>query len=189
MSKEYIAIYNKSLLWRGEIFALIREVKEHGLHIEPYVFEVENCKRVDIDWRGDVDQVIEKLPESLLPAPKKRGRPKLGVVSKEVTLLPRHWEWLSKQRGGASTTLRRLVDSAIKNMSPAEQLHMQQNQLYNLMTVFGDEPGFEEASRALYRNDYNAFLQAIANWPEGVKSFIVEKYTAMVRTQQGDVRE
>ncbi|MCC2615272.1 DUF2239 family protein [Aestuariibacter halophilus] len=179
MNAEYIAIYEKQLIARGDIIHVIRAIKARNQFIEPYLYEVNTCQRIDIDWYGSADEVIAKLPNTLAPTPAKRGRPKLGVTSKEVTLLPRHWQWLSKQRGGASTTLRRLVDQAINNMSAKEQLHMLQSQLYNLMTVMADEAGFEEASRALYRADNEAFQRAIQTWPDEIKQLLTEKFDTL----------
>ena len=52
-----------------------------------------------------------KMP-SQLPPPRGPGRPKLGVVAREITLLPRHWDWLAQQTGGASVAIRKLVEEA-----------------------------------------------------------------------------
>ena len=176
MSSTYIAIHNKSLIAQGELPAVIREALRQFPEAEPYLYKLDNGKRVDIDWRGDAEQVIQRLPASLLPPIKKRGRPKLGVISKEVTLLPEHWEWLSVQRGGASTTLRRLIDSAMSHMTPAQERRIKQDQLYSLMRVFEDEAGFEAASRALYRLDDTAFSSAISAWPADLQAIYKDKF-------------
>ena len=148
MGDIYIAIHNKTLIAQGELPAVIRETVKQFPDAEPYLFKLDDGKRTDIDWRGDAEDVISRLPVSLMPQVKKRGRPKLGVKSKEVTLLPEHWEWLSLQRGGASTTLRKLIDAAMAQMTPEQARRIKQDQLYNMMRVFEDEAGFEAASRA-----------------------------------------
>jgi hypothetical protein len=156
--------------------------------LEPIVFALDNCKRIEFSWYGDADTVLANAHNLLKPEQEKttkRGRPKLGVTSKEVTLLPRHWEWLATQRGGASVTLRRLVDHAIKNASPEELITVKQNQLHALMSVLADEPGFEEATRALYRNSKVSFVQAIADWPQDFQQLVMEKFDAIDVQHQG----
>lgn len=182
MSNIYIAIHNKALIAQGELPAVIRETVKQFPDAEPYLFKLDDGKRTDIDWRGDAEEVISRLPASLMPPVKKRGRPKLGVKSKEVTLLPEHWEWLSLQRGGASTTLRKLIDAAMAQMTPEQARRIKQDQLYNMMRVFEDEAGFEAASRALYRLDETAFTQAIANWPQALQAIYKDKFISLTST-------
>jgi hypothetical protein len=98
------------------------------------------------------------------------GRPKLGVVAKEVTLLPRHWAWLKSQRGSASATLRRLVDQARRAHEHSDSVRRAQDATYRFMSALvGDEPGFEEAMRALYRGDRVAFEARSQGWPPDVR--------------------
>ncbi|MBT78986.1 MAG: hypothetical protein CL587_01170 [Alteromonadaceae bacterium] len=178
----YIAIHNKTLIAQGELPAVIRETVKQFPDAEPYLFKLDDGKRTDIDWRGDAEEVISRLPASLMPQAKKRGRPKLGVKSKEVTLLPEHWEWLSLQRGGASTTLRKLIDAVMAQMTPEQERRIKQDQLYNMMRVFEDEAGFEASSRALYRLDETAFTQAIANWPQALQAIYKDKFISLTST-------
>ncbi|MCG8609938.1 MAG: DUF2239 family protein [Pseudomonadales bacterium] len=187
MSTEYIAIYEKKLISRGDLETIVAETKALGDAIEPYVFEFESCKRIDLNWHGDAQSVIESLPLPVASTPNKRGRPKLGVTAKEVTLLPKHWDWLASQRGGASVTLRRLVDHAMKNATVDERIQQKQNQLYGLITVFADETGFEEASRALYRNSRVNFEAAIATWPSEMKPLLLEKFERINQLHQGSI--
>ncbi len=189
MSTEYIAIYDRNILARGDLAAVIEQTKATAPDIEPMVFALDNCKRLEFSWHGSAQAVLEQAKTVLSPAeasaPSKRGRPKLGVTSKEVTLLPRHWEWLATQRGGASVTLRRLVDHAMKNASPEERITVLQNQLHGLMSVFADAPGFEEATRALYRNSKVSFAQAITAWPEDFQQIVMDKFNAISAIHQG----
>lgn len=103
------------------------------------------------------------------PAPS-AGRPRLGVKAREVTLLPRHWDWLAVQPGGASAALRRLVEAASKEPPSAKQ---RRDTAYNFMShLCGDRPGYEEALRALYRDDDATFGELVANWPEDIRQHI-----------------
>ena len=185
MSKEYIAIHDGRLIGRGDLKTLIRKTKSLGEEIEPFVLEWENCRRIEFSWRGDADSVIQALEQPDPEPVARRGRPKLGVKAKEVTLLPRHWEWLATQRGGASVTLRRLVDHAMKHASPEQKITEKQNQLYALISIFADEPGFEEASRAMYRNSRISFTAAIASWPEEIRTLMMEKFDEIGRLHDG----
>jgi hypothetical protein len=100
------------------------------------------------------------------PTQRGRGRPKLGVVAKEVTLLPRHWAWLAAQRGGASATLRRLVEEARKNSGRQDQVRRAQDVAYRFMSAMGgDLPGYEEAIRALFAGNAERFDAELRAWP------------------------
>ena len=100
------------------------------------------------------------------------GSPKLGVVAREVTLLPRHWEWLNRQPGGASATLRRLVERARKESGAADRARQAQEAAYRFMTTMaGNEPGYEEALRAFYRQDYDLFDELSRTWPQDVRDY------------------
>jgi hypothetical protein len=136
---------------------------------------------VDLDLRGGLTQVLERLRARLAPAPaapqeaaapRERGRPRLGVVAREVTLLPRHWEWLASQRGGASQALRRLVDEA-RRREQEQGLPASPEARYKAMsTLAGDLPGFEEASRLLFAGDEAGFARSIAPWPQDLRDYL-----------------
>ena len=107
-----------------------------------------------------------------VPTPERRGpgRPRLGVVAREVTLLPRHWDWLAGQPGGASVTLRRLVEAARKSAAGADDLRTVRDAAYRFISAMaGDLPGFEEASRALFRADREGWLAITAAWPSDIR--------------------
>lgn len=157
------------------------------------VFDDKTGRVVDLDLRGTKADIVERLsqppqtfagryrlppsevsePESKdeVSEPRGRGRPKLGVVAREVTLLPRQWEWLATQPGGASAILRRLVDDARRNGGPRQQRRAAQDAAYHFMlAIAGDLPGYEEATRALFADDRNRLEQWIAEWPQDVRS-------------------
>lgn len=105
--------------------------------------------------------------------PRRPGRPKLGVVPREVTLLPRHWDWLAAQPGGASVALRRLVDAARKVSAGDDRRRAAQEAAYRFMhAMAGNEAGFEEAARALFAGDYGRFQADIARWPDDVREHV-----------------
>lgn len=132
---------------------------------------------VDLDLRGSEDQSVARhAPAAALPqAPgpeassARRGRPKLGVTAREVTLLPRHWDWLAAQPGGASATLRRLVETARKTDGDASARRARLDAAYRFMSVMaGDRPGFEEAARALYAGDEARLRGLVSGWPADI---------------------
>ncbi len=140
------------------------------------VFDDGDGRQLDLDLRGSREEVAARFAGSPTPAdatPRGRGRPKLGVVGREVTLLPRHWEWLGRQRGGPSATLRRLVDEARAAHADRDRARDAQDAINRFMSaVAGDLAGFEEATRALYGGDRVRFEGEIAGWPADVRSHL-----------------
>lgn len=135
------------------------------------LFNDQTGRLTDFLLQGTPEQVAARAEAATNPAPRAgRGRPKLGVVPKEVTLLPRHWEWLEAQSGGASATLRRLVDEARKRDPQGERLRAAQAATDRFLGVMaGDLPGYEEATRALYRQDQVAFAERLFGWPQDIR--------------------
>jgi hypothetical protein len=133
-------------------------------------------RQFDVDLRGSVEDVRRRAGETAPPrqvpaVAKKRGRPKLGVVGREITLLPRHWQWLETQRGGPSATLRRMVDQARVANRDRDRVREAQDAINRFLSaVAGDLPGFEEATRALYRGEGDRFAAEIARWPVDVRT-------------------
>lgn len=104
------------------------------------------------------------------PVPRRPGRPKLGVVAREITLLPRHWDWLAAQPGGASVALRKLVEEARKVSSGDDRRRAAQEATFRFMqATAGNLPGFEEASRALFGGDVARFEEHVARWADDVR--------------------
>ena len=145
------------------------------------IFDQEWSTIVELDLRGTLKEIEAQIPREVAQwnTPQKKdtkkgpGRPKLGVMAREVTLLPRHWEWLAKQPGGASVTLRKLVEHAKAQSSDREQQRKRQDVTYRFMTTMGgDLPGYEEALRALFANDVEGVQKQIATWPEDVRAHI-----------------
>lgn len=129
------------------------------------VFDDATGEQVEFDLRGTVDDVAARLAPLPAPEPRGPGRPKLGVVAREVTLLPRHWDWLSRQSGGASVALRRLVETARLASEDGEAGARARDAAYRFATaIAGNQPDFEEAMRALFARDGRAFETSIAHW-------------------------
>ncbi|UBV41917.1 DUF2239 family protein [Deinococcus taeanensis] len=138
-------------------------------HARTLVVDDLTGRSVDFDLGGTLDEVLARhAPEPQRSGP---GRPKLGVVSREVSLLPRHWAWLERQRSGASATLRRLIDEARRADPDGERRAQAQAATDRfLSTVGGDLPGFEDATRALYAGDRARFEVHLAGWPADVRA-------------------
>ena len=138
----------------------------------PLVFDLSTGRVVDLDLRGDRAEAWGRLGPARVPKAAKRGpgRPKLGVAAREVTLLPRHWDWLAAQPGGASVALRKLVEAQMKAGEGPERARRAKEAAYRFMTAMaGDLPGYEEATRVLFAGDWTAFDAATEGWPEGVR--------------------
>lgn len=135
------------------------------------VFDDTTGKVIDLDLRGDARDIVARLiPEA--PKSAGRGRPRLGVVAREVTLLPRHWDWLAAQPGGASQALRRLIDRARSDDAGQTNRKARQEAAYRFMSAMaGDLPGFEEASRALFAGDAASLMQKMGDWPLGIRDY------------------
>lgn len=151
-----------------------------------WIFDDATGQAIDVDMRGSEEEVTARLaqqqalqatpdapqPETGAAAdmPRGRGRPRLGVVAREVTLLPRHWEWLAAQPGGASVALRKLVEDARRASEGQDRLRRAHERAYHFMqAIAGDLPGFEEATRALFTHDADRFQALLADWPQDVR--------------------
>jgi uncharacterized protein len=162
----------------------------HGASPLPIlIFNDATSETIELDWRGSADDLSARL--ALLPlaedlpdksaqttleppdTPRGPGRPRMGVVAREITLLPRHWEWLAGQSGGASVALRKLVDVARRDSEGQDRVRQTRNVTYKFMsTIAGHEVGFEEASRALFAGDQIGFELLIAAWPIDVQAHL-----------------
>jgi uncharacterized protein len=156
-----------------------------SLGTEPIViFDDATGRPIDLDLRGTEQDIVARLPQPAsnaetaedpsVPEPRGRGRPKLGVVAREVTLLPRHWEWLGAQPGGASVALRKLVEAARRASGDRDRSRAATDAAYHFMSAMaGNLAGFEEASRALFADDRRRFVELIAGWPGDIRDHIV----------------
>lgn len=166
----------------GTIEQVAMEAKA-TLDIEPnavvHIFDDATGQTVEVDFRGTPSEVQQRLaqyrnsPSPGTPEPRGPGRPKLGVVAREVTLLPRHWDWLTKQPGGASVALRKLVEAAKKAGSDAEMARQSRETSLRFMSLMaGNQPGFEEAARALFAAERERFHALTATWPADIRTHV-----------------
>jgi hypothetical protein len=144
-------------------------------------FDAQSSHLIEIDLRGTEADVRARFA----PAPqidRGRGRPKLGVTPREVTLLPRHWEWLAEQPGGASAAIRRLIEDARRRDKHAHDLQAGKEALYRFMTAMaGNEPRYEEALRALFAGERHRFETEINDWPRDLREHVLSLATAAFR--------
>jgi hypothetical protein len=187
-SRSWIAFVGTRRIATGSPADVARVVKraDDGEQGPILVFD-SSARVVDLDLRGSESDVVARLDhdrsngessaddsdESPYRAglkPRGRGRPKLGVVAREVTLLPRHWEWLAKQPGGASAAVRRLVDQARQSSVDKDRAREAKEVAYRFMSAMaGNEPGFEEATRALFAANASRFAEMSDDWPADVR--------------------
>lgn len=156
----------------AEVVLAVKAALEAGVPGPVLTFADATGRVVDLDTRGTAGEVLARLagPEPADPAVRGRGRPKLGVVAREVTLLPRHWDWLNGQPGGASVALRKLVEAARHASAGRDGVRHAQEAAYAFMAAMaGDAPAYEEALRALFAQDRPQFELRTGAWPPDVR--------------------
>ena len=173
-TRTYTAFVGDTLIASGLLEAMLPVVKakfDRDASALFLIFEDQSGRQVDFDLRGTVDEVVARA----LPAPPRTGpgRPKLGVVSREVSLLPRHWDWLEQQPNGASAALRRLVEEARRRDPGKERARLATAAAGRILSAMaGNLPGYEEASRALYAGNRAHFEELIRDWPRDIRAYI-----------------
>jgi uncharacterized protein len=188
------------LIARGaalDVALAVKAALEQGESASVLVFDDRDATQVEFDLRGRPADVAARLAADAAwqaqtatagetgqdatseaiseDAPRGRGRPKLGVVAREVTLLPRHWDWLAAQPGGASVVLRKLVENARHASEAKDRVRTSREAVHRFMTALaGNLPGYEEALRALYAGERARFEAWSVDWPEGVRDYVRE---------------
>lgn len=149
----------------ADVALSVKRAEDNG---EPIlIFDDATGRQVDFDLRGSDAEILVRLNSG---EPRKPGRPKLGVTAREVTLLPRHWDWLAAQPGGASVTLRKLVDAARTANGGREQKRQAQERTDRFMLAMaGNQLHYEETTRALYAGNYQRFVELTEGWPQDVR--------------------
>jgi hypothetical protein len=175
----------------AQVVIAVKRAQENGNAGPFLIFDDLTGRPIDVDLRGDDDEIRARLgaampntmiapnppsaagldaPDQAAAEPRGRGRPSLGVVAREITLLPRHWQWLATQPGGASVALRKLVDGARKTHAAQDATRVANDRAYHFMsTMAGNLAGFEEAIRALFANDARRCQELIQDWPADVR--------------------
>jgi hypothetical protein len=187
-SKQFTAFMGHQRLASGplaEVALAVMKASQKAAAEPIVIFDDASGRPIDLDLRGSERDVVARLPlpaansgtpadTMAAPEPRGRGRPKLGVVAREVTLLPRHWEWLGAQPGGASVALRKLVEEARRASGDRDRSRAAREAAYHFMsTMAGNLPGFEEASRALFADDRRRFGDLVADWPDDIRDHTV----------------
>ena len=153
---------------REEVLPALKDRHDRDAVPMAVTFSDQSGRPVDFDLSGTLEDVLRRYaPVVQRSGP---GRPKLGVVAREVSLLPRHWEWLEQQSGGASASIRKLVEEARKR-DPEEQrarTAIETTERF-LTAVAGNLPGYEEVTRALYARNRARFDELIVDWPPDVR--------------------
>ncbi len=167
----------------AKVALAVKRAAENGTSESILIFDDATGRSIDVDTRGSDAEILARLnppasaAESDEPPDESRGRgrPKLGVVAREVTLLPRHWEWLASQPGGASVTLRKLVEEARRNNADKDKTRRMQERAYRFMSALaGNMVNFEEVCRALFANDQPRFTELAAPWPDDVRTYAIQ---------------
>ena len=184
---QWIAFSGNDCIASGNPENVVTDVKRFIVShpVEPVlVFDTKTSAVIEVDFRGSLSDVLARLSvgkelatetDSVVKTTVKQGagRPKLGVVPREVTLLPRHWEWLATQAGGASVTLRKLVEHALRAARETDRMRQAQEAAYKFMVAMaGNNQNFEEASRALFAGNIDQFRQCIGNWPRDIRDHL-----------------
>ena len=167
----------------SDVATVVKRAAADGADGPLLIFSDATGRSIDVDLRGTDKQVVARLTQATSLAeesptdamePRKRGRPKLGVVPREVTLLPRHWEWLNAQPGGASVALRKLVEEARRTHAGRDERRAARDAAYHFMSATaGDLPGFEEAARALFADNRERLGQLVDAWPPDLRDHVL----------------
>lgn len=182
-SFSHLAFAGDEIIARGalpDVALAVHRALQSGEQRPVIVLESATSQVVDLDLRGSDQDIVQRLATAAdcstdaasnrAPGP---GRPRLGVVSREVSLLPRHWDWLKSQRGGASATLRRLIDDARKQGRVRDEASRLQEAIDRYLRVMaGDRPNYEEALRAFYAHRDADLRNLVAAWPADVRSHL-----------------
>ncbi|WP_430391919.1 DUF2239 family protein [Dyella sp. 20L07] len=165
---------------RGSLASVVlatKHVVDAGAPGPVLIFDDHSGRTVEVDFRGTADEVLARLPASATteqPPSRGPGRPKLGVVPREVTLLPRHWEWLASRPGGASATLRRLVEEARRSSLGRDRARLAGEAVDRFMLAMaGNLSGYEEATRAFWRQERDQFVELTSAWPADVREHVL----------------
>lgn len=183
----YVAFVGARCVAEGSL-ADVLPVLRHRYEKDPtetvLTFQTESGRQLDFDLRPPIDEILEREGVSKGRGP---GRPRLGVVSREVSLLPRHWDWLEQQPQGLSAALRRLVEHAIKNQPGKQRAARIRAATCQILTALaGNRPHFEEACRALFAGDEPSFSTSIERWPKDIAQFARERMQAALAAEGED---
>ena len=185
----------------AEVALRVKEVSESGDPAPILIFDDWTSEQVEVDVRGSAQDVLARLeksrgkgsPNQVLgesgeETPHGPGRPKLGVIGREVTLLPRHWDWLNRQPGGASVTLRNLVEAAKRANAGKDRARLAREATYRFMVALGGNlPGFEEATRGLFakrKGRFKEFEKRVHSWPGDIRRHVLRLMKETIKLEE-----
>ncbi len=174
----YTAFHQQKRISHGNLETMLLETKAYLESVNQHqilIFADQTGKQIDFDFSGSPTEVLARVMPTQQSG---RGRPKLGVTSREVSLLPRHWEWLEAQPSGASATLRRLIDTARKSSTELERQTIEAVGKF-MTSMAGNLPNYEEATRALYGKDWAHLKTLIQPWGTDLQSYILERLATL----------
>lgn len=157
----------------ADVARAIKAVLQGGERRILRVFRDHDAMPATFDATLDVDAISNALLETRGGSGRRgQGRPRLGVFAREVTLLPRHWAWLSAQPGGASVTLRKLVDAASHAPFADREERPEAAGLDRFVTAMASMlPWNKEALRAFMLGEEERFVAISENWPADLRDY------------------
>ena len=160
----------------SEVALAAKRAIDRGTQQTVFIFNDRSGRAIDVDSRGSDSEILARLARPIPElAPRGRGRPKLGVVAREVTLLPKHWQWLASQPGGASVAIRKLVEAAGRAHEATDLRRERHEAAYQFMlSLAGNLANFDAATRALFADQRQPFEELIASWPADVREHAVK---------------
>ncbi len=185
----------------AEVALKAKDVIDRGEPAPVLIFDDVTSEQLEVDIRGTAKDILARLeksagkdkPRDVLAesgedATHGPGRPRLGVIGREVTLLPRHWDWLGSQPGGASVTLRKLVEVAKRANAGPDRVRMAREATYRFMVVMaGNLPGFEEATRVLFakkKDRLTEFEKLVRVWPRDIRRHVIQLMKETIRMEE-----
>lgn len=186
--------------WLVDVATATKRIVDGGELAPILIFDNATSQPVEIDFRGTTEEVLQRLASRFpgieearqgelaeaVESPRRAGRPRLGVVGREVTLLPRHWDWLGAQPGGASVALRKLIDKARKDCESKDLERKNQELVYRFIhAMAGNLTDFDEVSRALFAGNRQAFAELTEAWPRDIRDHARWLIAGGARSEEG----
>jgi len=171
----YSAFHGNTRIITDTLFKValtIKEIDNHQSNI--LIFNHQTGQQIDLDVSGSEQDLKQRYAE--IEEVKKVGRPKLGVISREITLQQKHWNWLDQQNASASAVIRKLIDQELNNPASESNIMLAKQAVDRFMSaMIGNMPNYEEATRALYQGNKTVFLELIQDYPADLKAYLEQQ--------------
>ncbi|MCH7331632.1 DUF2239 family protein [Acinetobacter modestus] len=172
----YTAFLNEQCLASGLLADVAIAIQQHANQSNStiLIFNDQTGRQIDLDLSGSEQNIQQRYAEPEMV--KKVGRPKLGVISREITLQQKHWDWLDQQSSSASAVIRKLIDKELNDPNSESNRMLAKQATDRFMSaMLGNMPNYEEATRALYQGDREVFLDLIRDYPKDIKEYLTLK--------------